>query len=142
MGGNVPRNSILLKLGFSDWISAHGHAKSGVIVYLGGVLTQILQHSMVDSNVISFSASDFLQNCSEEADPITENSVTNVWCNLITTYRSCLSWCGKAVANNSMAVCNQNLNCIKVPLVCGEWQINIFTKMLVSSAYILKSCAL
>jgi len=75
---------------------------------------------MADSNVISFSASDFLQNSSEEAAPITENSVTNVWCNLITTYRSYLSWCGKVVANNSMAVCNQNLNCIKFPLICGD----------------------
>ena len=55
VGGNVPRDSFLLKLSFSDWISAHGHVKSGVtIVYKGGVLTQVLQRSMADSNVISF----------------------------------------------------------------------------------------
>jgi len=61
VGGNVPRDSFLLKLSFSDWISAHGHVKSGVsIVYQGGVLTQVLQRSMADSNVIAFGASDFL----------------------------------------------------------------------------------
>ena len=44
VGGNVPRDSFLLKLSSSDWISAHGHVKSGVsIVYHGGVLTQVLQ---------------------------------------------------------------------------------------------------
>jgi len=92
----------------SNWISAHGHVKSGVsIVYQGGVLTQVLQRSMVDSNVISFGAGDFLRNCSEEAAPITENSVTNVWCNLITTYRSYPSWRGKVVANSYMAVCSE-----------------------------------
>ena len=55
VGGNVPRDSFLLKLSFCDWISEHGHVKSGVsIVYQGGVLTQVLQRSMADSNVISF----------------------------------------------------------------------------------------
>ena len=50
----------LLKLSFCHWISAHGHVKSEVSIdYQGGVLTQMLQCSMVDGNVISFSASDF-----------------------------------------------------------------------------------
>ena len=55
VGGNVPRDSFLLKLSFSDWISAHDHVKSGIsIVYQEEVLTQVLQRSMADSNVISF----------------------------------------------------------------------------------------
>jgi len=55
VGGNVPRDSFLLKLTFSDWISAHGRVKSGVSIdHQGGVLMQILQRSMADSDVISF----------------------------------------------------------------------------------------
>jgi len=84
VGGNVPRDSFLLKLSFSDWISAHGHVKSGVsIVYQGGVLTRILNAAwwtvmwFPSVPVISF------ENCSKDAAPSPRNSVTNVWCNLI-----------------------------------------------------------
>jgi len=78
---------------------------------------QILQLRMADSSVTSLGASDFLWNCLEETAPITEGSVTNTWCNLITMFRCYPSWCRKVVASSSLSsssipLCNhRDLNC-------------------------------
>jgi len=109
---------------------------SGVsIVYQGGVLTQVLQHSMVDSNVISFEIARKRQLPS----PRTRSQI----CGAISSQHTGLSQAGvERLLRTVQWLYAITIGIASFPLDCGEWQINIFTKLLVSSAYILKSCVL